>query len=140
MHSFQIDSNAHLVVESNGTPSNDDSRPPNSESEIIYPDVQESHSPSNNVEYESEMLKRLRISDAPEITSRGGATSGDTESEWLWTLHQIVVDIVRTDNHLEFYENCTVENNYNRDNNLQESHSNNGFHDQIVDFQIGVHG
>ncbi|KAL2536080.1 BEL1-like homeodomain protein 1 [Forsythia ovata] len=28
-----------------------------------------------------------------------------------------------------------VENNYNRDNNLQESHSNIGYHDQIVDFQ-----
>ncbi|KAL2530034.1 Ypt/Rab-GAP domain of gyp1p superfamily protein [Forsythia ovata] len=110
MHSFQIDSNTDLVVESNGTPSNDDSPPPNSESEMIYPDVQESHSPSNNVEYESEMLNRLRISDAPEIpaknaiTSRGGAASGDRVSEWLWTLHQIVVDVVRTDNHLEFYE------------------------------------
>ncbi|CAA3010836.1 BEL1-like homeodomain 1 [Olea europaea subsp. europaea] len=29
----------------------------------------------------------------------------------------------------------TVENNYNRVNNLQESHSNIGYHDQIVDFK-----
>ncbi|XP_022880377.1 small G protein signaling modulator 1-like isoform X2 [Olea europaea var. sylvestris] len=110
MHSFQIDSNADLVVESNGTPFNDDSPPPNSESEMIHPDVHESLSPSNNLGFESEMFNRLRISDAPEIsannaiTSRGGAAKGDRVSEWLWTLHQIVVDVVRTDNHLEFYE------------------------------------
>ncbi|CAI9777054.1 unnamed protein product [Fraxinus pennsylvanica] len=110
MYTFQIDSNADLVVESNDTPSNEDSLPPNSESEKIHRDVHGSLSPSNNLEFESEMLKRLRISDSPEIpaknaiTSRGGVASGDRVSEWLWTLHQIVVDVVRTDNHLEFYE------------------------------------
>ncbi|XP_022857988.1 small G protein signaling modulator 1-like isoform X2 [Olea europaea var. sylvestris] len=110
IHSFQIDSNADLVVESNGTQSNEDTSPPHSESERIYPDVDESLSPPNNLEFESEMLKMLRISDAPEIpanntiTSRGGAASGDRVSEWLWTLHQIVVDVVRKDNHLEFHE------------------------------------
>ncbi|CAA3032818.1 Hypothetical predicted protein, partial [Olea europaea subsp. europaea] len=51
--------------------------------EMIYPDVDESLSPSNNLEFESEMLKWLRISRAPEmpanntITSRGRAASGD---------------------------------------------------------------
>ncbi|CAA3026623.1 Hypothetical predicted protein [Olea europaea subsp. europaea] len=106
MHSFQIDSNADLVVESNGTLSKEDTPPPHSESERIYPDVDESLLLPNNLEFESEMLKMLRISDTPEIptnntiTTRGGAASGDRVFEWLWTLHQIV----RRDNHLEFYE------------------------------------
>ncbi|KAL0456375.1 UNVERIFIED_CONTAM: hypothetical protein Slati_0976700 [Sesamum latifolium] len=87
-------------------PSNDVSRYANSKSEILRPDVQESHSRSNNLDYEAEMLNRIRISDAPETptkyatTSQGGAASEDRVSEWLWTLHRIV----RTDSHLEFYQ------------------------------------
>ncbi|KAL3835083.1 hypothetical protein ACJIZ3_009819 [Penstemon smallii] len=96
MHSFEINNNEELVVESNcSSPSID---------------VPESLSQSKNLEYETEMVNRLRISDAPEIpatyagTSQGGATTEDRVSEWLWTLHRIVVDVVRTDSHLEFYE------------------------------------
>ncbi|KAF2321994.1 hypothetical protein GH714_005303 [Hevea brasiliensis] len=56
--------------------------------------------------------RRLRISDAPETpllnaASQGGARGDDKVSEWLWTLHRIVVDVVRTDSHLEFYEDKT---------------------------------
>ncbi|KAI3470166.1 hypothetical protein Pfo_026829 [Paulownia fortunei] len=110
MHSFQINNNADLVVESNGLPSNDVSLYANSKSEIICPEVHESLSRSKNLEYEAELLNRLRISDEPETpakyatTSQGGAASEDRVSEWLWTLHRIVVDVVRTDSHLEFYE------------------------------------
>ncbi|PQM33130.1 hypothetical protein Pyn_23454 [Prunus yedoensis var. nudiflora] len=38
--------------------------------------------------------------------SQGGTVSEDRVSEWLWTLHRIVVDVVRTDSHLEFYEDA----------------------------------
>ncbi|KAK4406269.1 GTPase-activating protein gyp7 [Sesamum angolense] len=106
MHSFRINNNADLVVESNSFPSNDVSQYANSKSEILRPDVHESPSRSNNLDYEAEMLNRIRISDAPETptkyatTSQGGAASEDRVSEWLWTLHRIV----RTDSHLEFYQ------------------------------------
>ncbi|KAL0377118.1 UNVERIFIED_CONTAM: GTPase-activating protein gyp7, partial [Sesamum calycinum] len=108
--SFRINNNADLVVESNSFPSNDVSQYANSKSEILRPDVHESLSRSNNLDYEAEMLNRIRISDAPETptkyatTSEGGAASEDRVSEWLWTLHRIVVDVVRTDSHLEFYQ------------------------------------
>ncbi|KAL0286488.1 UNVERIFIED_CONTAM: GTPase-activating protein gyp7, partial [Sesamum angustifolium] len=95
MHSFRINNNADLVVESNSFPSNDVSQYANSKSEILRPDVHESLSRSNNLDYEAEMLNRIRISDAPETptkyatTSEGGAASEDRVSEWLWTLHRI---------------------------------------------------
>ncbi|KAL5990838.1 hypothetical protein ACLOJK_011743 [Asimina triloba] len=38
------------------------------------------------------------------IKSNGMTASEERVSEWLWTLHRIVVDVVRTDSHLEFYE------------------------------------
>ncbi|XP_059632934.1 uncharacterized protein LOC132275451 isoform X2 [Cornus florida] len=110
MHSFQINNNIDLVVESNGSPSNNASHPMNSEIELVHPDVHEPVSSSNNQEYKTDIVNRLRISDVPETpvikatTSQGGATSEDRVSEWLWTLHRIVVDVVRTDSHLEFYE------------------------------------
>ncbi|CAN7138256.1 unnamed protein product [Brassica rapa subsp. narinosa] len=49
----------------------------------------------------------LRISDVAsvkETPSRVGNVTEEGVSEWLWTLHRIVVDVVRTDGHLEFYE------------------------------------
>ncbi|KAF2300311.1 hypothetical protein GH714_011658 [Hevea brasiliensis] len=93
MHSFQIDNNIDL----------------NSEIEIVRDDDHKPVVGSNNQDYEKEIVNRLRISDAPETpllnaASQGGATSDDRVSEWLWTLHRIVVDVVRTDSHLEFYE------------------------------------
>ncbi|KAL8479484.1 hypothetical protein ACS0TY_026400 [Phlomoides rotata] len=107
MHSFQITNNADLVVEPKGFSSNDVSLYANSKSETIPPDMHESPR-SNNLEYEAEMHE-IRILDAPEAPSKcattaPGSSSEDRVSEWLWTLHRIVVDVVRTDSHLEFYE------------------------------------
>lgn len=106
MHSFQISGNVDLVVEPNGSPSNDVSRPFNCEMDMADPDVHEPVSRSNNLEYKTEIVKRLRLSDVPEtpFIDAGEPVSGDRVSEWLWTLHRIVVDVVRTDGHLEFYE------------------------------------
>ncbi|XP_027164158.1 small G protein signaling modulator 1-like isoform X3 [Coffea eugenioides] len=105
MHSFRISNNADLVVESNHSAPDDILRCSNSESDVCW----DGHNPvswSENLVYETEMLNKLRISDAPETppinaaTSQAGTVSEDRASEWLWTLHRIV----RTDSHLEFYE------------------------------------
>ncbi|CAK9145391.1 unnamed protein product [Ilex paraguariensis] len=110
MHSFQINNNVDLVMESNGSPVNDVSCRRNSEIEIVHPNVLEPISMSNNVEYKTDIVNGLRISDAPEtpvmnaFPSQGGTVNEERVSEWLWTLHRIVVDVVRTDSHLEFYE------------------------------------
>ncbi|XP_031271486.1 small G protein signaling modulator 1-like isoform X1 [Pistacia vera] len=110
MHSFQISNNAELIMESNGSPSNNISHPMNSEIEMA---CSGSHKPelwSKNLDFETEIVNKLRISDVPDTplmnatTLQGAAVSGDRVSEWLWTLHRIVVDVVRTDSHLEFYE------------------------------------
>ncbi|XP_073119309.1 uncharacterized protein [Henckelia pumila] len=110
MHSFQISNNADLVVETDVFPASDVSLFSGARRESSHHDFHESISRSNNSEYEREMLDSLRISDAPETpisngtTSEAQAASEARVSEWLWTLHRIVVDVVRTDNHLEFYE------------------------------------
>lgn len=108
MHTFQINNNADLVAESNSLSSDDVSLHANSNGKAILRDVDESPR-SNNLEYKAPMHK-IRISDTPDIpanfgtTAQGGSANGDRVSEWLWTLHRIVVDVVRTDSHLEFYE------------------------------------
>lgn len=91
MHSFQISGNVDLVVEPNGSPSNDVSRPFNCEMDMADPDVHEPVSRSNNLEYKTEIVKRLRLSDVPEtpFIDAGEPVSGDRVSEWLWTLHRI---------------------------------------------------
>ena len=95
LHSFQINNNADLVMESNGSPSNNVSHPTNHEIEMVHPHVNEPVSRPNNPEYKTDKVNRLRISDAPEIpmvnaeTPEGAAVSEDRVSEWLWTLHQI---------------------------------------------------
>ncbi|KAJ9701616.1 hypothetical protein PVL29_006825 [Vitis rotundifolia] len=110
MHSFQINNNVDLIMESNGSPSNNISHHINSEIEMVHSDANEPVMRSKDPGYKKEMVNRLRISDVPETpklnatTSQGGAVSEDRVSEWLWTLHRIVVDVVRTDSHLEFYE------------------------------------
>lgn len=110
VHSFQIDNNVDLIIESNGSPSNNVSHFINSEIEMVHPSVHELVLQSNNPEHRKETVNRLRISDARETpvinanTSQGRAVGEDKVSEWLWTLHRIVVDVVRTDSHLEFYE------------------------------------
>nr|TKS06641.1 hypothetical protein D5086_0000121170 [Populus alba] len=109
MHSFQINNNVDLIMESRGEPSNHTSTQKKSENELVH---LEDHVPvlqSNNLGYEKGIVNKLRIVDVPETpllnaTSNGGAAGEDSVSEWLWTLHRIVVDVVRTDTHLEFYE------------------------------------
>ncbi|OVA03048.1 Rab-GTPase-TBC domain [Macleaya cordata] len=109
MHSFQINNNVDLIMESNGSPSYDVSRASNSETEMFDSEAHEQVIQSRNFEHKTE-LNRLRISDVPETaminttTCEGETVSEDRVSEWLWTLHRIVVDVVRTDSHLEFYE------------------------------------
>ncbi|GAV73533.1 RabGAP-TBC domain-containing protein [Cephalotus follicularis] len=109
MHSFQINNNADLIIESNASPLNT-ARSSNSEIEMVHSDVPEPGLLSSKSGYKKEIVNRLRILDGPEktlvngTTSQEGVASEDKVSEWRWTLHQIVVDVVRTDSHLEFYE------------------------------------
>ncbi|KAF5464704.1 hypothetical protein F2P56_014759 [Juglans regia] len=110
MHSFQINNNEDLIIESNGSPSSNALHTIDSEIEMLHHDAHESILLSNNMLNETEIANRLRISDVPQTvaitstTSQGRPASEDRVSEWLWTLHRIVVDVVRTDSHLEFYE------------------------------------
>ncbi|KAG7629094.1 Rab-GTPase-TBC domain superfamily [Arabidopsis thaliana x Arabidopsis arenosa] len=107
MHSFRIDKNADLVIEPHGSSYNDVTASINSEIEVVH--LQSVEKLSHSV-CTSEIVDGLRISDVPETPSarethtRGGTVKEDRVSEWLWTLHRIVVDVVRTDSHLEFYE------------------------------------
>ncbi|KAK2425109.1 Ypt/Rab-GAP domain of gyp1p superfamily protein [Trifolium repens] len=109
MHSFHINNNADLVIESNSQPLTT-FHPVNSEIEIASPDEDKPELPSKNPVYETHTVNQLKISDIPRPAmtsasmSQGWAASEDRVSEWLWTLHRIVVDVVRTDSHLEFYE------------------------------------
>ncbi|CAH8390239.1 unnamed protein product [Eruca vesicaria subsp. sativa] len=106
MHSFRIDKNADLVIESSYN-NNRSASSTHSEIEVVHPDSAEQLSHSGST---VEIVDVLRISDVPEVSSaketpsRGGTVTEDRMSEWLWTLHRIVVDVVRTDTHLEFYE------------------------------------
>nr|XP_043628393.1 rab GTPase-activating protein 22-like isoform X5 [Erigeron canadensis] len=65
---------------------------------------------SSHLDYEIEKADIQKETNVPEIprvnpvTSHVRTRSQDRVSDWLWTLHQIVVDVVRTDSHLEFYE------------------------------------
>ncbi|XP_021774881.1 small G protein signaling modulator 1-like isoform X1 [Chenopodium quinoa] len=112
MHSFQIDNNDELVIESNGSRSSvrqsisseiemADGRCDTPHEQVLRQDIQK---------YKNKVLNKLRISDVPETAElysskcEEAEPSEDKVSEWLWTLHRIVVDVVRTDSHLEFYE------------------------------------
>ncbi|KAL5082653.1 hypothetical protein RYX36_011074 [Vicia faba] len=109
MHSFDVNNNVDLVIESNGQ-SVTTFHPVNSEIEIASADEDEPEFSPDNPVYETPIVSQLKISDVPQPTmtsasmSQGWAASEDRVSEWLWTLHRIVVDVVRTDSHLEFYE------------------------------------
>lgn len=98
MHSFQINNNVDLIMESNGSSSNNFSHPINSEIEMIHSEAAErvwqSKNPDfKNPDFKKEMVNRLRISDVPETpilnATTSGAASEDRVSEWLWTLHRI---------------------------------------------------
>ncbi|XP_070006348.1 rab GTPase-activating protein 22 isoform X3 [Nicotiana tabacum] len=111
MHSFRINNNADIVIEANVSSSYGVSRSLNSEIVRVHPSGPDSASWSGEFqEHKTEIFNRLIISDAPDTpnmnarTSPRGGFSDERVSEWLWTLHQIVVDVVRTDSHLEFYE------------------------------------
>ncbi|KAJ8774760.1 hypothetical protein K2173_017206 [Erythroxylum novogranatense] len=113
MHSFEINNNIELIMESNGSTYSSVQRAShhsNSEIEMVQFDDHGPASCSYNIE--KEIMNGFRISDVPQTsflptratTSQGVVTHDDRVSEWLWTLHRIVVDVVRTDTHLEFYE------------------------------------
>ncbi|XP_025815960.1 small G protein signaling modulator 1-like isoform X3 [Panicum hallii] len=107
MHSFQINNNIDLIIESNSF-SNDLFRPSNSDSAIFHSDAYKQDRWLDDG-YSKEIIDSLRISGAPEADlvdgtkSNGSIADKDRVSEWLWTLHRIVVDVVRTDSHLDFY-------------------------------------
>ncbi|WVZ71833.1 hypothetical protein U9M48_020368 [Paspalum notatum var. saurae] len=108
MHSFQINNNIDLIIESN-TFSNDLFRPSNSDSAVFHSDAYKQDRWLDDTGYSKEIIDSLRISDVPEADLVDGTQSNsliadkDRVSEWLWTLHRIVVDVVRTDSHLDFY-------------------------------------
>ncbi|KAF5728792.1 small G protein signaling modulator 1 [Tripterygium wilfordii] len=109
VHTFQINNNIDLVIESNGSQSNNVSCQMDSEIEMVRPDSSATVLQSNSLAYQTEVVNTLRMSDARDstfgnATCQPAAISEDRVSEWLWTLHRIVVDVVRTDSHLEFYE------------------------------------
>lgn len=103
MHSFQINNNEDLVIESTASSSNNVSHPISSEIEMIHLD-------SSDPEFQHNSSCNNTNPNVPETeylnatVYRNSAVSEDRVSEWLWTLHRIVVDVVRTDSHLEFYE------------------------------------
>lgn len=108
MHSFQINNNVDLIIESNDS-SDSFLCVSNNEKEIFSSDARDHVIGSKEKRYNTETTNGLRILDAPvtammgTTASNGQIASEDRVSEWLWTLHRIVVDVVRTDSHLEFY-------------------------------------
>uniref|UniRef100_A0A803KTK4 Rab-GAP TBC domain-containing protein n=1 Tax=Chenopodium quinoa TaxID=63459 RepID=A0A803KTK4_CHEQI len=113
MHSFQIDNNDELVIESNGSRSDSVRQSISSEIEMADGHCDTPHEQvlrQDIQKYKNKVLNKLRISDVPETAElysskcEEAEPSEDKVSEWLWTLHRIVVDVVRTDSHLEFYE------------------------------------
>lgn len=108
MHSFQINNNVDLIMESND-PANGLFRANSHGTEFFSTYIKEQAWMPNETEYKNEAVCKLRISDAPggakaEATTSIGLVARDEKvSEWLWTLHRIVVDVVRTDSQLEFY-------------------------------------
>ncbi|KAF8087075.1 hypothetical protein N665_0600s0023 [Sinapis alba] len=92
MDHFRVNKNADLVREQQRS---------TSEIEVMRPDSvgQSSFSGPN-----AEIVDAPEIASVKETPSRVGNVTEDRVSEWLWTLHRIVVDVVRTDGHLEFYE------------------------------------
>ncbi|KAJ6806073.1 small G protein signaling modulator 1-like isoform X3 [Iris pallida] len=106
MHSFQINNNVDLIIESSA-PSNSMFKANNGETEILSSDSPKHVIGLDEMKYNIETINGLRILDVPETammdTSNRHIADEDKVSEWLWTLHRIVVDVVRTDSHLEFY-------------------------------------
>ncbi|KAJ8445254.1 hypothetical protein Cgig2_024460 [Carnegiea gigantea] len=112
-HSFHFGNNEEIIVERDGSHSESIGPSTSSEVEVVdghFHGPQKQVSQPDTMEYKNKLLNRLRISDIPETAGlhssngQGGEPKEDKVSEWLWTLHRIVVDVVRTDSQLEFYE------------------------------------
>lgn len=94
MHSFQINNNEDLVIESTASSSNNVSHPISSEIEMIHLDSSDPEFQQNSLCNKTEPKNKL-ISNVPEreylnaTNYHNGAVSGDRVSEWLWTLHRI---------------------------------------------------
>ncbi|KAL8172324.1 hypothetical protein V2J09_024128 [Rumex salicifolius] len=109
MHSFEINNNEDLVKESKRSFCDTALHDFNSE---IVTDNSNGHVAtlqSNTFGQNNKEISRQRTSGAPDTQGTHASTSlgvpgADKVSEWRWTLHRIVVDVVRTDSHLEFYE------------------------------------
>ncbi|XP_028550572.1 small G protein signaling modulator 1 isoform X1 [Dendrobium catenatum] len=109
MHSFQINNNVDLIMESND-PTNGLRlfRASSHGTEFFNTCINELARTPKESGYKNEAVSKLRISDASggakaEATTSIGVARDQRVSEWLWTLHRIVVDVVRTDSQLEFY-------------------------------------
>lgn len=89
MHSFQINNNVDLVIESNGESAT--FHPTSSEIEIASPDEDEPKLSTGNPVYEVQMANQLDVPQ-PAISasmSQGWPSGEDRAAEWLWTLHRI---------------------------------------------------
>jgi hypothetical protein len=94
MHSFQINNNIDLIIESNPS---DLFRASNSDSAIFHSDAfKQDRWLDDTTGYNSEIVvDSLKISDAPEAdfidvtNSDGPVANKDRVAEWLWTLHRI---------------------------------------------------
>ena len=95
MHSFQINNNVELVIESNCQQPLATLNPMDSEIGIASPDEEEPELLSENQVYEAQMVNQLKISDVPQPAmirspiSQGWPVNEERVSEWLWTLHRI---------------------------------------------------
>lgn len=94
MHSFQINNNEDLVIESTASSSNNVSHPISSEIEMIHLDSSDPEFHHNILCNNTEPTNGL-ISNVQEtehlnaMVYRNSAVSEDRASEWLWTLHRI---------------------------------------------------
>lgn len=108
MHSFQISNNVDLIMEPNHS-TNALFRANSHGTEFFTTYFNEQARTPKESGNKNEANSKLRIPDGPEGANTETSTTNisDTRdnkvSEWLWTLHRIVVDVVRTDSQLEFY-------------------------------------
>jgi len=90
MHSFQINNNVDLIMESDAC-SNGLLHASYSENEIFSSDERNHANGPKEMRYNTETVNGLRILDASVnlTSSNGQIASEDRVSEWLWTLHRI---------------------------------------------------
>lgn len=107
VHSFQISNNVELIMEPNGSTN---AIAKSHGTEFCTTFMKDQSNMPKEPGYEKVEFGKLRISDGrerantEETTSNGSVVRDDRVSEWLWTLHRIAIDVVRTDSQLEFYE------------------------------------